>query len=195
MYSKAFITKETSQISWPPVWCSTFWKSSFKHLLICKFYIAEDVFFIAFDSVYITHLNTSSYKNTFVLPYFHVSSNAFVFAKYPDILFFHIRSLGSFYCQPWSQPWTSRWLSIVSCWDICRRSDGRGRVPNIYHDDVIKLKHFPRYWPFVRGIHRSPVNSPHKDQWRGALIFSLICALNKRLSKQSWGWRFETPSQ
>ena len=44
------------------------------------------------------------------------------------------------------------------------------------HDDVIKWKHFPRYWPFVRGIHRSPVNSPHKGQWRGALIFSLICA-------------------
>ena len=31
-------------------------------------------------------------------------------------------------------------------------------------------------WPFVWGIHRSPVNSPHKGQWRGALIFSLICA-------------------
>ena len=44
------------------------------------------------------------------------------------------------------------------------------------HDDVIKLKHFPRYWPFVRGIHRSSVNSPHKDQWRGALMFSLISA-------------------
>ena len=43
------------------------------------------------------------------------------------------------------------------------------------HDDVIKWKHFPRYWPFVRGIHRSPVNSPHKGQWRGALIFTLIC--------------------
>ena len=43
------------------------------------------------------------------------------------------------------------------------------------HDDVIKWKHFPRYWPFVRGIHRSPVKSPHKGQWRGALIFSLIC--------------------
>ena len=40
------------------------------------------------------------------------------------------------------------------------------------HDDVMKLKHFPRYWPFVRGIHRSPVNSPHKGQWRGALVFS-----------------------
>ena len=43
-------------------------------------------------------------------------------------------------------------------------------------DDVIKWKHFSRYWPFVRGIHRSPVNSPHKGQWRGALKFSLICA-------------------
>ena len=44
------------------------------------------------------------------------------------------------------------------------------------HDDVIKWKHFPRYCPFVRGIHRSPVNSPLKGQWRGALMFSLICA-------------------
>ena len=34
----------------------------------------------------------------------------------------------------------------------------------IFHDDVIKWKHFPRYWPFVRGIHRSPVNSPHKGR-------------------------------
>ena len=46
----------------------------------------------------------------------------------------------------------------------------------ISHDDVIKWKHFPRDWPFVRGIHPSPMNSPHKGQWRGALIFSLICA-------------------
>ena len=42
------------------------------------------------------------------------------------------------------------------------------------HDDVIKWKYFPRYWPFVRGIHRSPVNSPHKGQWRGTLMSSLI---------------------
>ena len=54
---------------------------------------------------------------------------------------------------------------------------------HLNHDDVIKWKHFPRYWPFVRGIHRS--------QWRGALMFSL----NKRLSKQSWGWWFETLSR
>ena len=30
--------------------------------------------------------------------------------------------------------------------------------------------------PVVRGNHRSPVNSPHKGQWRGALMLSLICA-------------------
>ena len=42
------------------------------------------------------------------------------------------------------------------------------------HDDVIKWKHFPRYWPFVRGIHRSPVNSLHKGQWRRALMCYLI---------------------
>ena len=35
----------------------------------------------------------------------------------------------------------------------------------------MKWKNFPRYWPFVRGIHRSPVNSPHKGQWRGAFMF------------------------
>ena len=45
-----------------------------------------------------------------------------------------------------------------------------------FHDDVIKWNHFPRYWPIVCGINRSPVNSPHKGQWRGALMFSLICA-------------------
>ena len=45
-------------------------------------------------------------------------------------------------------------------------------------DDVIKWKHFPPYWPFVQGIHRSPVNSPHKGQWWGALMFSLICAMH-----------------
>ena len=55
------------------------------------------------------------------------------------------------------------------------------------HDDVIKCKHFLRYWPFVWGVHRSPVNSFHKGQWRRALMLSLICAwingcVNNRLA-------------
>ena len=48
--------------------------------------------------------------------------------------------------------------------------------PEGVNDDVIKWKYFPRYLTFVRGIHRSPANSPHKGQWRGGLMFSLICA-------------------
>ena len=58
------------------------------------------------------------------------------------------------------------------------------------HDDVIKWEHFLRYWLFVREIHQSPVNSPHKGQWRGALMFTLICA--RINGKQAWGWWFET---
>ena len=50
------------------------------------------------------------------------------------------------------------------------------------HDDVIEWKHFLCYLPFVRGIHRSPLDSPHKGQWHGALTFSLICAWTN-----SWG--------
>ena len=44
------------------------------------------------------------------------------------------------------------------------------------HDDFIKWKRFPCCWPFVRGIHRSPVDSLHKGKWCGALMFSLMCA-------------------
>ena len=61
---------------------------------------------------------------------------------------------------------------------------GKQYVIVFVNDDAIKCKHFPRYWPFV-----------HKGQWRGALVFSLICTLNKRLSKQPWGWWFERPSR
>ena len=39
-----------------------------------------------------------------------------------------------------------------------------------------QMETFSRYWPSVLVIHRSPVNSPHKGQWRGALVFSSICA-------------------
>ena len=38
-----------------------------------------------------------------------------------------------------------------------------------------QMETFSALLAFVRGIHRSPVNSPHKGQWRGALMFSFIC--------------------
>ena len=81
----------------------------------------------------------------------------------------------------------SRELSAI--WSIIQHSQGQQHMSLRYkgytlfnptgcdgwYDDVIKWKHFPRNWSFVRWLHRSPANSPHKGQWRGALIFSLIC--------------------
>ena len=63
------------------------------------------------------------------------------------------------------------WLSL-SQWTVINL-----RILHIYkyHDDVIKWKTFPCYWPFLWGIHWWLVNSPHKGQWRRAFIFSLIC--------------------
>ena len=64
--------------------------------------------------------------------------------------------------------------AIFWCQHHCLKQENR--------DDVIKWKHFPRHWSFVRGIHRSPVNSPHKGQWRGALMFSF--AIKKEEEKK-----------
>ena len=70
-----------------------------------------------------------------------------------------------------SRQWRCSWSSAdIRCFNYIWVTN------NFVHDDVIKWKHFPRYWPFVREIHRSPVNFPHKGQWCGALMFTLICA-------------------
>ena len=39
-----------------------------------------------------------------------------------------------------------------------------------------QMETFSAILAICAGIHRSPVNSPHKGQWRGALMFSLICS-------------------
>ena len=64
------------------------------------------------------------------------------------------------------------------------------QTAQVIHDDVIKWKHFPRYWPFVW-----PVNSPHKGPVTRSFDVFFDLRLNKRLSKHSWGWWFETPSR
>ena len=38
-----------------------------------------------------------------------------------------------------------------------------------------QMETFSALLAFMRSIHQSPVNSPHKSQWRGSLMFSLIC--------------------
>ena len=78
-------------------------------------------------------------------------------------------------------PMTGGFLSQIAC--------------NSEHDDVTERKPFPRYWPFVRRIHRSPVNSPHKGLWRRALMFSLICAGIKGEENNREVGHFGTPSR
>ena len=58
-----------------------------------------------------------------------------------------------------------------------------------FHDDVIKWKHFPRYWPFVRGIYprgiyRSPVNCPTQRPVVRSFGVFFDLRPNQRLSKQ-----------
>ena len=74
-----------------------------------------------------------------------------------------------------------------SCFVTCRFCLKKFRIKTVHcsdhacifyfiHDNIIKWRHSPHYWPFVWGIHLSPVNCPHKGQWRGALMVSLIWA-------------------
>ena len=70
-------------------------------------------------------------------------------------------------------------MTLTLCWQ---------KDTILKHDDAIKWKHFPRYWPFVRGI------PPQRPVTRRFDVFFDL-RLNKRLSKQSWGWLFETPSR
>ena len=70
--------------------------------------------------------------------------------------------------------WTERSRSNCSLRETPIRSqpiwlEVKARMPRknlckntMIEDGVTKWKHLPRYWPFARGIHRSPVNSPHK---------------------------------
>ena len=64
------------------------------------------------------------------------------------------------------------------------------------HDDVIKWKHFPRYWSFVRGIHQWVVTGEFSTQRPVTRSFDVFFDLrqNKPLSKQSKRWWFPTPS-
>ena len=68
------------------------------------------------------------------------------------------------------------WKICTAMWGsesiVHRRGQTKARA---FHDDVIKWNHFPRNWPLCAGNSPVPVNSLHKGQWRGALMFSLIC--------------------
>ena len=65
----------------------------------------------------------------------------------------------------------------------------------LWHDDIIKWKHFPCYWPFVCGIHQSCITGEFPSQRPVTQSFDIFfdLRLNRQRSKQPRGWWFETP--
>ena len=80
----------------------------------------------------------------------------------------------------WHGPQVAWW------WQRLHLTTGNG-CPSGRHDDVTKWKHFPRYWPICGEF-------PSQRPVTRAFDVFIDPLLNKRLSKQSWGWWFETPS-
>ena len=78
---------------------------------------------------------------------------------------------------------------IVRFWSRLVSMNIYFHVVSFLNDDVIEWKDFPRYWFFVRVIHRLHAQSPVTLSF--GVFFDLL--LNKRLSKQSLGCWFETP--
>ena len=56
------------------------------------------------------------------------------------------------------------------------------------HDDVMEWKHFSHYWPFVRGIHRSPVVALHKGPVMRS--FDVSFDVGYRMAKK-WIWLYK----
>ena len=58
------------------------------------------------------------------------------------------------------------------------------------YNDVIKWKLIPRYWSFVRAIHRSPMNSPHNGtvMWISMFLWcgSHNCETNSQFTGHRW---------
>ena len=77
-------------------------------------------------------------------------------------------------------------------------------IKGLTHNDVMTWKCFLHYWPFVWGIHRSPVDSPHKGPemqrfdvffclfaiscWTNSPVASDFRCLNSHVTLQEWFW-------
>ena len=101
-------------------------------------------------------------------------------------LLFYVKSSSSkthiLICQNWCECVLYFGLSNMQTqWDVCRKwtmmTSSNGNI-------------FPRYWPFVRGIHRWIPRTNASDAELWCFLWS---APEWRLSKHSCGWWFETP--
>ena len=86
--------------------------------------------------------------------------------------------------------WQSAWYHHVQQKQYCSGTGPyavRAKVQNLIADKNQNLehewKHIPRYWPFVRGIHRLQVDFPQKDIDAGGYFIFILTCITKRLSK------------
>ena len=83
-----------------------------------------------------------------------------------------------------------KWSNYRPPWDVSPQLE----IICIFRDDVIKLRPISRHWPFVRGIHWSPEESPYK-KYDAELWCFLWSGSEKRSNKESRRRWFETPSR
>ena len=70
-----------------------------------------------------------------------------------------------FMCDRYRKIYTALRVALLSGFILISPYRWYGSLSGLlFHGDVIKRKHFPHYWPFVRGIHHSAVGSPRQGQ-------------------------------
>ena len=91
--------------------------------------------------------------------------------------------ISSLYIQTWNDvPYSARTM------DIDHRPDSQIMMTSSNGNIFRVTGH-------LRGEFTGPRWIPHKGQWRGALMFSLICSQIDGWRKQCWSWWFEMPSR
>ena len=131
-----------------------------------------------------THCNAS---NLFIKGHYQQKLTLCAFNRFPNFCSSSAILEYTFSIDSFIWPSLANWDSEITGWVI-------GWYLVLIHDDVIKWKHFPCYWPFVR---ISPLTGEFPSQRLVApsldVYFDL--RLNKRLSKQSRRPWCETPSR
>ena len=91
-----------------------------------------------------------------------------------------------------NKQWWGWWFETPSCplWHLSNGTSTQSLQILLMILSWIYTSHgeaFPHYWPFVRGIHQSPVDTPHK--WTNNA--KLWCSLNQLLNKELSCWCLE----
>ena len=127
-----------------------------------------------------------TYLSYFILPIFLSSSGSFCYIPLPQCIW------SKFGVHLTSMDWLkSQHYEVSTCLLKC----GIKLLIPVrmkFHDDVIKWKHFPRYWPLYMEFSGAGEFPAQRSVAQSFDVFFGL-RLNKRLSKQWWGLWFETP--